>query len=179
MSKLYATYYDESIENFSFGSNVVNDELYTKVIYYIADHKPSELFEKPEEELTELEQGRLSKYEEIDILKEILEKHYSGMGEEDDYDALRIFARNVSPFTLMEFAMTEEQIEEAHDRVMNYFCYSDDDTYAYSDLDLLIEQQDENYLTYLYAKTKVDSILESSVTKVANNTTGRKIAIAN
>ena len=101
------------------------------------------------------------------------------MEEDDEYDALCILARNVSPFTLMEFAMTEEQIEEAHDRVMNYFCYSDDDTYAYSDLDLLIEQQDENYLTYLYAKTKVDSILESSVTKVANNTTGRKIAMAN
>ena len=60
MSKLYATN-NESIENFSFGSNVVNDELYTKVIYYIADNKPTELFEKPEEELTELEQGRRKK----------------------------------------------------------------------------------------------------------------------
>ena len=178
MSKLYATN-NESIENFSFGSNVVNDELYTKVIYYIADNKPTELFEKPEEELTELEQDRRKKYEDIDILKELLEKHYSGMEDADEYDALCIFARNVTPFTLMKFAMTPEQLDEAQERVMNYFCYEDDDQYSYDDLGLLIEQQDENYLTYLYAKTKIDSILESSVTKVANNTTGRKIAIAN
>lgn len=39
MDNLKTTNYDESIENFSFGSNVVNDELYTKVIYYIAAHK--------------------------------------------------------------------------------------------------------------------------------------------
>ena len=169
MSKLYATNYGESIENFSFGSNVVNDELYTEVIYYIAANKPADLFEKPEEELTEYEQGRLSKYEDIDTLKELLDKHINGTEDLDDYDTLRIFARNVSPFTLMEFAMTEEQIEEAHDRVMNYFCYSDDDQYSYEGLDLLIEQKDDNYLVYLYAKNKIDQLLESS-TKTNNST---------
>ena len=121
----------------------------------------------------------LKKYEDIDILKEILGKHYSGMEEPEELNALRIFARNVSPFALMEFAMTDEQYNEAQDRITNYFFYNDDDTYSYSDLELLIEQQDDNYLTYLYAKTKIDCILESSVTKVANNTTGRKIAMAN
>ena len=179
MSKLYATNYDESIENFSFGSNVVNDELYTKVIYYVADNKPTELFEKPEEELTELEQGRRKKYEDIDILKELLEKHYSGMEDADEYDALCIFARNVTPFTLMKFAMTPEQLDEAQERVMNYFCYADDDQYSYDDLDLLIEQQDENYLVYLYAKNKTDHVLENSSRKVVNNSHGRRIKLAN
>ena len=179
MSKLYATNYDESIENFSFGSNVVNDELYTKVIYYIADHKPSDLYDKPEEELSEFEQGRLKKYEDIDTLKELLEKHYSGMEDADEYDALCIFARNVTPFTLMKFAMTPEQLDEAQERVMNYFCYADDDQYSYDDLDLLIEQQDENYLVYLYAKNKIDHVLENSSRKVVNNFQGRRIKLAN
>ena len=182
MDNLKTTNNDGSIENFSFGSNVVNDELYTKVIYYIANNKPAEIRElskKPEEELTEEEQRMLRRYEEIDTLKELLDCHYNGTADYDDYDTLCIFARNTTPFALMEFAMTEEQYNKAQDRITNYFFYNDDDTYAYSDLDLLIEQQDENYLTYLYAKTKIDFILESSVTKVANNTTGRKIAMAN
>ena len=58
--------------------------------------------------------------------------------------------------------MTPEQLDEAQERVMNYFCYSDDDQYSYDGLDLLIEQQDENYLVYLYAKNKIDQVLESS-----------------
>ena len=162
MSKLYATDYDEPIENFSFGSNVVNDELYTNVIYYIAAHKPTELFDRPVEELSQLEQSRLRKYEDIDLLKELLERHYNGTEEEEDYDTLCIFARNVTPFKLMEFHMSEEQFDEAKDRVISYFSYDDDGFYSYDKLDTLIAQHDDNYLMHLYTKTKIDHILETT-----------------
>ena len=182
MDNLKTTNYDESIENFSFGSNVVNDELYTKVIYFIANNKPAEIIElskKPEEELSEEEQRRLRKYEEIDTLKELLDCYYNGTADYDDYDTLRIFARNTTPFALMEFAMTDEQLEKANDRIMNFLCYSDNELYSYCDLELLLEQKDDNYLEYLYAKTKIDYILEKSVSKVTNNLSGKKISKTN